>query len=178
MNETSLPAGTAEPQIQERAAQPYVAIACEVTDGVPAAVDPAFPELYGWLAEHGVVPAGPPFIRTLELDRAGEPLLLEVAAPVANPGAADDRVQAGALPAGRYVTFVHVGPYRSETVADLGAARAAVVAWMTDRGLTYSHATERGSALACCVEHFRVGPVEEPDFTKWETELTYLITEG
>ena len=178
MNQTNQALGTAEPQIQARTAQPYLAIACEITDGVPAAVDQAFPELFRWLAAHDFTPTGPPFIRTLELDRAGEPLKLEVAAPVAKPAAADDRVRAGALPAGRYVTFVHVGPYRSETVADLGAARAAVVAWMTDRGLTYSHATERGSALACCVEHFRVGPVEEPDFTKWETELTYLITEG
>jgi hypothetical protein len=178
MNEKTPPPATAEPQIQERAAQPYLAIACKVTDGVPAAVDSAFPELYGWLAEHGVVPAGPPFIRTLELDWAGEPLRLEVAAPVANPGAADDRVLAGALPAGRYVTFVHVGPYRSETAPDLGAARAELVDWMATHGIDYCRETDRGSAPTCCVEHFRVGPVEEPDFTKWETEFAYLISEG
>jgi effector-binding domain-containing protein len=175
MNETTPPPGTAEPQIQARAAQPYLAIACEITDGVPAAVDRAFPELYGWLAEKGVAPAGPPFIRTLELDRTGEPLVLEVAAPVANSAAADGRVHAGVLPAGRYVTFVHVGPYRSKTAPDLGAARAALVSWMAENEITHGGATERGSALACYVEHFRVGPVEDPDFTKWETELTYLI---
>jgi GyrI-like small molecule binding domain len=175
MNETTLPPGMIEPQIQERAAQPYLAIVCEVTDGVPAAVDPAFPELYGWLAEHDVVPAGPPFIRTLEINPAGEPLTLEVAAPVANAAAAHDRVHSGVLPAGRYVTFEHVGPYRSETLPDLGAARTALVDWMARHGIEYSRATDRGSALACCVEHFRVGPVEEPDFTKWETDFAYLI---
>ena len=167
----------AEPQIQERSTQPYLAIACEVTDGVPAAVDRAFPALFGWLAEHDVVPAGPPFIRTLELDPAGEPLQLEVAAPVANPGSGDARVHAGALPAGRYVTLVHVGPYRSETAPDLGAARAVLLDWMATHGIAYSRATDRGSTLGCCVEHFRVGPVEEPDFTEWETEFAYLITE-
>lgn len=49
---------------------------------------------------------------------------------------------------------------------------------MAESGIVYSHATDRGSALACCVEHFHVGPVEEPDFTKWETEFAYLIAEG
>jgi hypothetical protein len=98
-----------------------------------------------------------------------------VAAPVANPGAADDRVHSGVLPAGRYVTFEHVGPYRSETLPDLGAARTAVVDWMAGQGIAWGHPTDRGTAVACYVEHFRVGPTEEPDFTKWETELTYLI---
>jgi RNA polymerase sigma-70 factor (ECF subfamily) len=177
MNETTPPLVTVEPQIQERAAQPYLAIACEITDGVPAAVDRAFPELYGWLAEHGIVPAGTHFIRTLELDRAGEPLVLEVGAPVANSAAADGRIHAGLLPAGRYVTAVHAGPYRSETSPDLGAARAAVVTWMTGQGIAWGHPTDRGTALLCCVEHFHVGPPDEPDFTKWETELTYLIVE-
>jgi hypothetical protein len=40
-----------EPQIQARAAQPYVAIRRTVTmDGISGAVDEAFPELFGWLA--------------------------------------------------------------------------------------------------------------------------------
>jgi DNA gyrase inhibitor GyrI len=177
MTDSNTQDGATASQIQDLAAQPYLAIACEVTDGVPAAVDSAFPELYAWLAEHGVVPAGPPFIRTNEIDRDGEPLQIEAGVPVANAGSADDRVHAGLLPAGRYVTLVHVGPYRSETAPDLGAARAALIAWMTEKEITYSHPTDRGSALACCVEHFHVGPVEEPDFTKWETEFAYLIVE-
>jgi effector-binding domain-containing protein len=178
MTDSDAGAGATPPQIQNRPEQPYLAIACDVTDGVPAAVDDAFPELFGWLAEQGVVPAGPPFIRTNEVDRAGEPLQIEVAAPVANAAAVDGRVHAGVLPAGRYVTSMHVGPYRSETLPDLGAARAALVGWMEENGIAYSRATDRGSALACCVEHFHVGPVEEPDFTKWETEFAYLIAEG
>jgi hypothetical protein len=35
-------------------------------------------------AKHGVEPAGPPFIRYHEVDHDGEPLEIEVAAPVAH----------------------------------------------------------------------------------------------
>ena len=60
-----------EPQIQPRAAQPYVGIPMRVTmDGLSGAVDETFPELFGWLAEHGVPPAGAPFIRYLVVDVA------------------------------------------------------------------------------------------------------------
>lgn len=42
-------------------------------------------------------------------------------------------------------------------------------------GLVYSRATDRGQALPCCLERYLVGPVDEPDFTNWETEFAYLI---
>jgi len=29
--------------------------------------------------------------------------------------------------------------------------------------------------LACGLERFEVGPVDEEDFTKWRTEFAYLI---
>ena len=89
-----------EPRIELRAPQPYLGIARQVTNGVPAAVDDAFPALYEWLGENGVSPAGPPFIRTLEIDGQGEPLRLEVAAPVGERVSGGDVVRADALPAG------------------------------------------------------------------------------
>ena len=178
MSDKTQPVGARAPQIAERAAQPYLAIWCHVTSGVPAAVDPAFPELFGWLGRHGVEPAGPPFIRIHEVDAAGEPLELEVAAPVDGEGPADERVRRDALPAGRYVTMVHVGAYRSETEPDMGDARAALIAWMEERGIAYSRASERGRALPCAVDHLLVSPGTEPDYSKWETELAYLIIDG
>lgn len=164
-----------EPEIQQRPAQPYLGIAGEITDGVPAFVDRAFPELFGWLREHAVEPAGAPFIRFRELDPAGEPLEIDVGAPVHDTPDADKRVRAGVLPAGRYLTLMHVGPYRSETAPDLAAARERLIGWAEQQGLVYSRATDRGSTLPCCLERYLVGPVEEPDFTKWETEFAYLI---
>jgi GyrI-like small molecule binding protein len=125
-----------EPQIQERDALPYLAIRCQVTDGVPAVVDRSFPQLFAWLGQHGVDPAGPPFIRYREVDHAGEPLEIEVAAPVANgtPQGDDAPVRPGVLPAGRYVTLLHAGPYRSDDVPDLGDAQAALARLDRERG--------------------------------------------
>jgi effector-binding domain-containing protein len=168
-----------EPQIEQREALPYVAIRCQVTDGLRAVVDRSFPQLFAWLGQHGVEPAGPPFIRYLEVDREGEPLELEVAAPVAKDAPAPDngQVRAGLLPAGRYVTALHTGPYRHDDVPDLGDAQAALRDWIEKEGIRTSRPSERGSSLPCCVEHYKVGPPTEQDWTKWETELAYLVVE-
>jgi hypothetical protein len=140
-------------------------------------VDQAFPELFSRLTARGIVPAGPPFIRLHEVDENGEPLELEVAVPVAGDTSGDDRLRRDALPAGRYVTKLHVGPYRSETEPDLGDARGALIGWMERQDMTYSRPSERGRALPCAVDHLRVSPGTEPDYSKWETELSYLIVD-
>jgi hypothetical protein len=31
------------------------------------------------------------------------------------------------------------------------------------------------TAMSGCIEQFRVGPVEQSDFSRWETELAYLV---
>jgi GyrI-like small molecule binding protein len=165
-----------EPTLESRTAQPYVAIRRRVTETVQRAVDGAFPELFGWLGEHGVTPSGAPFIRFLEIDAEGDPLELEVGVPVDGEVEAAEPVRADVLPAGRYVTFLHAGPYRSTTEPDLAAARATVHDWGEGRGIRWDgRGTERGSALGCYVEHYLVGPVEEPDHSRWRTELAYLV---
>jgi len=166
-----------EPQIQQRDEQRYLAIRREVTNGIPAVVDQAFPQLFAWLGRHGAEPAGPPFIRYLEVDHAGEPLEIEVAAPVTGDAPEDNTVRADTLPAGRYATLLHTGPYRSEDVPDLGDAQAALRSWTEQQGIVTGRPSERGSSLPCCVEHYRIGPPMEQDWTKWETELAYLVVE-
>jgi effector-binding domain-containing protein len=167
-----------EPQIEQRVALPYLAIRCDVTNGIRAAVDRSFPQLFAWLGQRGVEPAGPPFIRFREVDHDGEALEIEVAAPVAKGAPeGDDTVRARTLPAGRYVTALHTGPYRHDDVPDLGDAQAALRAWMDEEGIVTSRPSERGFSLPCCVEHYRIGPPLEKDWTKWETELAYLVVE-
>jgi hypothetical protein len=62
-----------EPAIGQRGEVPYAGIRMQFPmDGFAAAVDEAFPELFGWLAEHGVRPAGPPFIRYHVIDMPAE----------------------------------------------------------------------------------------------------------
>jgi hypothetical protein len=57
-----------EPQIVLREAQPYLGIRERLTDGIRDFADSAFPELFGWVFENGVAPAGPPFLRYHEID--------------------------------------------------------------------------------------------------------------
>jgi|ERR687891_2688494 effector-binding domain-containing protein len=156
-----------QPQVQQRAAQPYLAVHAEVTTEAEfrQAADSGFPELFTWLRAHGVSPAGPPFIRYLAFDEAGGPREIELAVPVDGAVEGDERIRRGALPPGRYLTLLHVGPYNSATAPDLKAAHAALRAW----------ARERGIPLGGCVERYLIGPVEEADHSKWETELAYLI---
>src|SRR3954471_20575207 len=100
-----------QPQIEHRDAQPYAAIPVNVTmERLAGAVDHGFPELFGWLAEHSLTPAGAPFIRYLKVDMGAE-LEIELAVPVAAEPTGDERVRGGVLPAGRYITLLHVGPY-------------------------------------------------------------------
>jgi effector-binding domain-containing protein len=165
-----------EPTIALREAQPYLGIRAELASGIRDFADSAFPELFGWLFQNGVQPAGPPFLRYHEVDRAGEPLDVEAGVPVESaPAAANGRVRPESLPAGRYMTFVHVGPYTSDAVADLGDARAELVAWADENGIVYASETERGLSFPCALEQFHVGPVDDPDFTRWKTEFAYLI---
>jgi effector-binding domain-containing protein len=157
------------PQIERRSAQPYVAIPAHVTSEAELrqAADRGFPELFGWLSEQVVEPTGPPFIRYLAFDEEGKPRDIEVAAPVAAEVPVEGRIRGGALPEGRYVTFLHVGPYTHATEPDLAAAHAAVHEWAEGQGIE----------LGGCVEQYRIGPVEESDYAKWETELAYPITD-
>ena len=78
-----------EPKIEERPQQPYAGISAEVENEAEfrQAVDRSFPELFGWLGSHDIAPAGPPFIRYLELSGEGQPLRFELGAPTARGAA-------------------------------------------------------------------------------------------
>ena len=159
-----------EPQIQARAAQPYVAIRRTVTmDGISGAVDEAFPELFGWLAGNGIAVGGAPFIRYLVIDMAGE-LQIELGVPVSAPVAGSGRIQPGVLPAGRYAVLRHTGPYDG-----LVASHAALQQWAAEHGVQFdTHDTAQGSAWGGRVEHYLTDPSQEPDPAKWETDVAYL----
>ena len=160
-----------EPQIQQRPAQPYVGIRMWVTmDGFPAAVDTGFPEIFGWLAKHGVALAGPPFIR---YHVTGDEFEIELAVPIDAAVTGDGRVHSGAFPAGRYLTLRHAGPFDG-----LAASHAGLQRWAREHGMVLDRwDTGRGAAWRSCSEQYLVDPSTEPDPSKWETELAYLVTE-
>jgi effector-binding domain-containing protein len=163
-----------EPRVEQRAAQPYAGIRMPVRlDGFPAAVDQCMPELFGWLTGHGITPAGPPFIRYLVIDMAAE-LEIEFGVPVQAAVQGDDRVRPGELPAGRYVTLRHVGPYDG-----LITSNAALQEWAENHGITFDcRDTDRGQAWRCRVEHYTTDPSAEPDPARWQVDVAYLASGG
>jgi effector-binding domain-containing protein len=158
-----------EPRVEQRAEQPYAGIRMRVTmDGLSGAVDQGFPELFGWLAEHSMAPAGPPFIRYHVIDMDGE-LDIELGVP-ADVTADGTRVQPGVLPAGRYAVLRHTGPYDG-----LIASNAALLRWAGEHGVALdSWDTPDGTAWRSRVEHYLTNPAAEPDPAKWEVDVAFL----
>ena len=86
----------------------------------------AYAEVFGCLADAGVAPAGPPFVRYTFVPDGFD---VEAGVPVGSPVLVVGRVEASSLPAGRVATTLHVGPYQ-----DLAAAHDAVEAWIREHG--------------------------------------------
>jgi|SRR5580692_896179 effector-binding domain-containing protein len=163
----------AEPQLAERSAQPYVAIQALVTMQDLGAVLPGLhPEVFGWLGERGIAPAGAPFWKynVVDMDRQLE---VEVGVPVAAPVPGDDRVRAGVLPAGRYATLWHTGH-----PAGLADATATLLEWAAGQGLAWDCTrTDEGDRWGARLEIYETDPAQEPDLSKWETQLAFRLAD-
>ena len=141
-----------------------------MTDGVPAAVDSAFPALFAWLGEHGVSPAGPPFIRVNAIDEAGEPLELECPpVPATRAGGASPRRAAG-----RAHVTVRTSARTAARRPRPGSRARGPHGWIAEHG-RHRRRSERGTELACSLDVLHVGPDRERDPSRWRTELALLI---
>jgi effector-binding domain-containing protein len=162
-----------QPKIETRGEQPYAGIRVAVTmAGFPAAADTTFPALFGWLAGHGIAPAGAPFIRYHVIDMAAE-LQVEFGAPVAAPIDGDGQVQPGTVPAGRYLVLRHTGPYDQ-----LIGANAALQDYAKQNGIAFAaRDTPAGQAWDGRFEYYLTDPTAEPDAARWQTDVAYL-TDG
>ena len=74
---------------------------------------PSFGEVYGHLGARGIETQGPPFVIYHGIPQADEPFDVEVCAPVAQAADAPAGWELQELPAGRFATLMHVGPYDS-----------------------------------------------------------------
>jgi effector-binding domain-containing protein len=165
-----------QPKLEQREEQPYVAIRTRMTMGELAAGagDGLFPELFAWLGERGLAPAGAPFIRYLVIDMDAA-LEMDWGIPVAEAPAGDERVRPGVLPAGRYATTVHTGSYGGD---GLIRANADLQDWAEQQGVAFQvreggHGEVWGSRL----ERYLSNPAEEPDPEAWRTEIAYLVAD-
>jgi effector-binding domain-containing protein len=160
------------PEITERTEQPYVAIGADVTMAELPGLADRFGEVFGWLARRGIAPAGAPFFRyhVIDMERT---LSVEAGVPIAAAVAGDEQVLAGTLPAGRYATYLHVGPYDG-----LIGAVDTLLRWAAVQGIEWdSSSAADGEHWACRMETYRTDPSAEPDPSRWETELAFRIAD-
>ena len=169
---TDTPTGPAlsEPTVITRPEQPYAAITGDVTMQQIAALAGRTPEVFAWLAERGIQPAGAPFLRYLAIDME-RTLKIETGVPVATPVTGSGEVRGGVLPAGKYLYAVHTGhPDRLEP------ATGAFLAWAREHALDFDHAdTPDGDQWGCRLEVYQTdphGPMEQ-----WQTELVFRLAD-
>jgi effector-binding domain-containing protein len=158
------------PKLVSKPASHYVGIRV-VTPfrGMFAVRDKLLDELYGWLDEHTVPGAGPAFFRLHVIDMDG-PMDVEVGVVTKEPLAADGRVRAGVLPAGRYASLTYVNHARR--------ANRALLEWVRDNGITLDRWDEpAGDHFACRYEAYLTDPRSERMKTKWRVELNVLVAD-
>ena len=155
-----------EPRIVERAAMPYVGIGATVTPPFGPVLDALFPELFGWVGARGLEWADAPIIRYHTTDMTNR-MEIEVGVPIVGTATGDGRVRVGELPAGPYVVATHTGPYNG-----LMEATKALLKWAAQHGIEWA-TTDDGRWLGR-VELYPTNPAEEPDQSKWVTELAFL----
>jgi hypothetical protein len=158
------------PKLEDRHQQQYAGIRTRTgMKDLPNVIPELLGDTFAWLGAHGVSPAGPPFIRYHVIDMAAM-LDVEIGIPVANALAGDGRVSAGVLPAGRYATLVYTG------VRNGIAANSALLDWGARQELVWDRwVTEHGDAFGARLETFLTDPGNEPDPTKWETEVAIRV---
>ncbi len=161
-----------EPRIEQRDTQPYVAIRSRVTmQDIPTTLPPLNDEVFDWLAQRGIAPAGAPIFRYLGGNMSK--MEIDVGVPVAQPVEGDGRVLADALPAGRYAVILHTGDYSTVVTA-----HSALIDWAAQNGVRWQqHDDGNEERWGARVEFYITDPGEEPDASKWETEVAFLLAE-
>jgi effector-binding domain-containing protein len=161
----------ATPEITPRSAQSYAGISTWVSMANLGSVADRIPEIFGWLGARDVASAGPPFFRYHVIDMERQ-MLVEVGVPVESPVDDDGGdVRCGTLPAGEFVVVTHTGPPPS-----LYGATAELLEWAEARGLAWDMwRTEVGEEWGCRVEFYLTDPAEQPDMSKWQTQLAFRL---
>lgn len=157
-----------EPKIVSRSGQPFAAIALSVDrEDIPAKAPPLIGEVAGWLAARGIAPVGAPFFNYLEMSE--EHLVMHVGFPTAAEAKPEGRVVTGTIPAGRFATLTHTGPYDG-----LYEANAALGEWLKAQGIVEPWSGS-GPYDAAHLEIYESDPQVEPDPGKWVTEVAFRL---
>jgi effector-binding domain-containing protein len=173
---------SATAEIENRPEQSYVAIRARVPQAGLGELGARFGEVFSWLAERGLAPAGAPFFRYRVIDMTRD-LEVDAGVPVAASVAGDEHVVSDVIPAGRYATLTHVGP-----PAELARATKTLLDWAAAQGLAFDMSSgdspddaadsspgEDGERWGGRLEIYLTDPSQEPDMSKWVTQLAFRL---
>jgi effector-binding domain-containing protein len=146
-------------EIKDVQAQPMLAIR---TTSTPAELPGVFREIINEVWEYcrriGITPSGPSFGIFHEF---GETVDVEAGFPVPPGTEGEGRITAGEVPGGKVATAWHVGAYTK-----LGDAHQAMDDWIHGQGHGHGRPPR---------EIYWIGPGDEPDSSKWRTEVQYPL---
>ncbi|MFD4138879.1 GyrI-like domain-containing protein [Streptomyces sp. NPDC058572] len=161
-----------QPAIVERGEQLYAYVRGSVRMDSFATIADRLPELVGWLTTRGAEFAGPPFFRYNTIDMEGESVI-EAGVPVVSAPEPEGDIGIAVLPAGRYVTVLHVG--HPDQLFDVITA---MHTWVERKGLEWDMTVVDGvEHWAGRIESYLTDPREEPDMSKWEMELAFRLAD-
>lgn len=146
--------------VEQRTEQPAAVIAATTNPaGIAAVIPEILPAAWAAVKQAGRSPVGPPIVRYLSF--SDDAVELEGGLPVDAPIASGDRIQPITLPAGEAAVTWHVGSYDR-----LSEAHMALHHWVAENN-------RRSGAPS--YEVYWTDPGEEPDPTKWRTEIVFPL---
>jgi effector-binding domain-containing protein len=161
-----------KPKLEERKEQPYVGIRTQAAlPELPTVIPQLTGEVMIWLQQQGAAPAGAPFIRYYVINMESK-LDIELGWPVAKPLSGNGRIKAGVIPAGRYATLIYTD------VKNGYNGNKALIDWASTNGIKWDRWDDsNGDAFRSRVEYFLTDPADEPDMSKWETEVAIKVAD-
>jgi effector-binding domain-containing protein len=161
------------PSFVDRPAQRYAGFRDTVTVEGLREVAHRIAAIVAALAARGVTPAGAPFFRYLVIGPGMSSLTVEAGVPVDEPMDLGEEYFTDVVPGGKYAMTTHHG-----APDGLYAATAAVLTWGEQQGVRWDRTeTPDGEHWTGRLEVYRTDPRQEPDATKWETDLYFRLAD-
>ncbi len=165
-----------QPTITMRDAQRYAGVRQTLDrEKLPELVPGSLTTLFAFLQKHRIHMTGAPLIRYWVVDYSTGEIDIDVGVPVAATTLpADAVVRTAQIPAGTFATVIHRGPYDA-----LVQTTAALMDWAQLNNINWAMVAQRKvTRWDGRIEHYLVGPPDEPHPTNWQTEIAILIADG
>jgi effector-binding domain-containing protein len=149
-----------EVEVQQLTPQPAATIRTTTTPNeLGSRLASSLDDVGHYLRSAGVSAAGAPFARYYAYDR--NHVDMEAGIPVSRPVEGEGQIQGSELPGGTAAGVWHIGPRNK-----LFRAWGALQAWLKDNGWEEAEAGW---------EAYATGPDEEPDSSRWKTQVVQPI---